>query len=271
MPELPEVESVVTSLKTGRPPLTGLEIISVDILRPGVFVDMSRDTANDQLKGQKFTEIRRHGKYMFFGVGDGAETRFWLCCHLRMTGRLFLVDELNAAARFTRLVFHLSGKKALRFDDMRGFGRFWMVKTPDEVIASLGPDALSIKLDQFVNMVADCRRQLKPLLLDQGVMAGIGNIYADEILFRAGLHPLTNCQQLNGDLVKKLHGAVLSVLSEAVDAKGANIDGVFEAGSFFVQVYGRAGNSCRVCGNKIIKIKVAQRGTHLCPTCQQMQ
>lgn len=156
----------------------------------------------------------------------------------------------------------------LRFDDMRGFGRFWQVESPDQVIGGLGPDALSVGYDLFKERVSSFRRSLKPLLLDQAVIAGVGNIYADEILFRAGLHPLFPSERLTADRLEKLYQSLRSVLEEAVAAKGANIDGVFEAGSFPVKVYGRAGQPCTVCSNTIVRIKVAQRGTHLCPFCQ---
>jgi formamidopyrimidine-DNA glycosylase len=185
-----------------------------------------------------------------------------------MTGRLFLVPHSSALERHTRLVLMLEKGLALRFDDPRKFGRVWLVDDPAIVIGGLGPDALLLDCADFAARLAQHRRQLKPLLLDQSCVAGIGNIYADESLFRAGLHPLAIASRLTPGEVCRLHAAVTSVLAEAVAAKGANIDGVFKAGSFVVSVYGREGAPCRVCGTAVSKIRVGQRGTHFCAQCQ---
>jgi formamidopyrimidine-DNA glycosylase len=157
---------------------------------------------------------------------------------------------------------------ALRFDDPRKFGRVWVVDDPALVIGDLGPDALTVECAEFAARLAGHRRQLKPLLLDQSFVAGIGNIYADEALFRAGLHPLANSAELAATDITRLHAAVISVMEEAVAAQGANIDGVFKAGSYIVRVYGRKGAPCRLCGSAISKIRVGQRGTCFCPHCQ---
>ncbi|NVN89538.1 MAG: hypothetical protein HXX11_02945 [Desulfuromonadales bacterium] len=156
----------------------------------------------------------------------------------------------------------------LRFEDPRKFGRVWLVDGPDEVTAKLGPDALTVAYSLFAARIATYHRQLKPLLLDQSFVAGIGNIYADEILFRAGLHPLINSADLSPLEIRGLHTAVKLVLQDAVATGGANIDGVFKAGMFRVNVYARQGQPCFSCGAPIIKIRVGQRGTHFCPRCQ---
>lgn len=270
MPELPEVESVVRTLRDGTPSLIGARIRSVEALWTGVLSQPSDSAGLARLEGCCFASIGRLGKYLVFSLNcPGKQPRF-LVVHLRMTGRLFLVPESAAIERHTRLALILDHGLALRFDDPRKFGRVWLVDAPETVTGGMGPDALDIGLDKFELRLAGYRRQLKPLLLDQSFIAGIGNIYADESLYRAGLHPLTNSADLLPDGMRRLHAAIRSVLVEAVEAGGANIDGVFKAGSFVVNVYGREGAPCRICGTPISKIRVGQRGTHFCGHCQTL-
>jgi formamidopyrimidine-DNA glycosylase len=271
MPELPEVESVIRTLRDARPSLIGRRVEQVEVVWDGIVSGCSPDLFRTHLSGAIFASVARLGKYMIFAMdcnGDGGNSRRYLIMHLRMTGRLFLVPAAEALVRHTRLALLLDQGAALRFDDPRKFGRVWLVDDPAEVIGSLGPDALCVGFDQFSRRLVARNCRLKPLLLDQSFVAGIGNIYADESLFRAGLHPLSNSRDLSADDLHRLHCAVHSVLMEAVEAKGANIDGVFKAGSFRVAVYGRQGHPCPVCGTAIEKSRVAQRGTHYCPQCQ---
>lgn len=268
MPELPEVESVVRMLLDGVPAVTELRIESVNVIWNGVLSDSCISFDGAALEGCCFSEIRRHGKYLIFQLTCPHGQPRYLIVHLRMTGRLFLVPHTEAVERHTRLVLMLTHGLALRFDDPRKFGRVWLVNDPATVIGGLGPDALTLDFALFAARLAGYRRQLKPLLLDQSFVAGIGNIYADESLFRAGLHPLAVSSELTPTEIQRLHAAIISVLEEAVAAGGANIDGVFKAGSFVVRVYGREGAPCRVCATAISKIRVAQRGTHYCPHCQ---
>jgi formamidopyrimidine-DNA glycosylase len=271
MPELPEVESEIQTLCNARPSLIGRRIELVQVIWDGVVADGRCDVFRQQLSGAVFATAERLGKFMLFGLdcgtGDQILRRF-LIIHLRMTGRLFLIPAAESLDRHTRLALLLDQGVALRFDDPRKFGRVWLVEDPAEVVRNLGPDALTIGFEQFAQRYALANRQLKPLLLDQSFIAGIGNIYADECLFRAGLHPLENSRSLSVDDQRRLHAAVRTVLAEAVAAKGANIDGVFKAGSFRASVYGRQGRPCPVCGTVIVKTRVGQRGTHYCPSCQ---
>lgn len=271
MPELPEVESIVRDLTNARPSLLGRRVEQVRIVWDGVVSGMLPADLRQHLIGAECISIGRHGKYLLFGLQSGSprqgDLRFMII-HLRMTGRLFLVPASEAVIRSTRLSLILDQGLALRFDDPRKFGRVWLVDDLGEVIGSLGPDALTVSLPEFRDRLGRYKRQLKPLLLDQSCVAGIGNIYADESLYRSGLNPLCNSGDLSGEDLRRLHAAVISVLEEAVAARGANIDGVFKAGSFRVAVYGREGETCPTCGTAIIKIRVGQRGTHLCPRCQ---
>jgi len=268
MPELPEVESIVRSLRTGNPSLIGSRILSVEVVWPGVLSRHLDAVVPAPLEGCCFTSIGRLGKYLIFTLNCPGEQSRFLVVHLRMTGRLFLVPDNAAIERHTRLALFLDHGLALRFDDPRKFGRVWLVNDPETVTGGMGPDALTVGPDEFTLRLAGYRRQLKPLLLDQSFIAGIGNIYADESLYRAGLHPLKNSAVLLPDEMRRLHAAIRSVLSEAVEGGGANIDGVFKAGRFAVNVYGREGAPCRTCGTTISKIRVGQRGTHFCAHCQ---
>jgi formamidopyrimidine-DNA glycosylase len=268
MPELPEVESVVRALRDGTPSLIGARIHSVEIPWPGVVSEQSHDLDSALLAGCRFATIGRRGKYLLFQLDCSGVRALVLIVHLRMTGRLLLVPDSEAIERHTRLALILDGGLALRFDDPRKFGRVWLTDDPGSVTGGMGPDGLTVGLDEFAASLAGHRRQLKPLLLDQSFIAGIGNIYADESLHRAGLHPLRNSADLQAEEVRRLHAAVILVLGEAVEAGGANIDGVFKAGRFVVNVYGREGAPCRTCGTPVSKIRVGQRGTHFCGQCQ---
>lgn len=268
MPELPEVESVVRTLRDGRPSLTGLRILSARIIWDGVISGCCADDFKALLKGSRIEGISRHGKYLFFKLERERSALCYLIIHLRMTGRLLLVPKGDAPGRHTRMSLLLERDLEMRFEDPRKFGRAWLVRDVSDVTGRLGPDALAIEFEQFSARLAESRRKLKPLLLDQSVLAGIGNIYADEILFRAGLHPDSISGNLSGIEVRRLYDAVISVLKEAVAADGANIDGVFKSGHFAVSVYGRQGRPCPRCGEPILKFRSGQRGTHACPQCQ---
>ncbi len=269
MPELPEVESVVRSLRDGDPSLIGCRVSEVQPVWPSVVSAGNNCLNASDLQGCVFRSISRLGKYMTFGLESPAGDVRSMIVHLRMTGRLALVPEADSIGRHTRLTIRLDNGFALRFDDPRKFGRVWFLYDPAEVVGKLGPDALTVGLSDFEACLAGHSRQIKPLLLDQACLAGIGNIYADESLFRAGIHPLTVSSELSGTAVRRLHAAVISVLEEAVASNGANIDGVFKAGQFVVSVYGREGAPCRTCGTEISKIRVGQRGTHFCRMCQK--
>lgn len=268
MPELPEVESVLQCLTSGELSLVGRTVQQVKILRNSV-IDGDRERFLQTVTGSRFQAVKRHGKYLFFMLSPAGDAdTFWFAVHLRMTGRLYLAPAAQAMARHTRFALMLDKSMALRFDDSRCFGRVWLLDTPDTVIRGLGADGLAINRLEFLDGIRKSGRQLKPLLLDQSFLAGIGNIYADESLFRARLHPLQKGCNLTPDEAERLYRAVKGVLRQAVDAKGANIDGVFEAGSFPVAVYGRGGKPCINCGAEIRKERYGQRGTHFCPDCQ---
>ncbi|MDY0301317.1 MAG: DNA-formamidopyrimidine glycosylase [Trichlorobacter sp.] len=268
MPELPEVESVLRCLRDAPISIIGRTVLKVNILRENVITGDQQQFVS-ALTGSVFKEIRRHGKYLFFRFTESCGTKsVWMMLHLRMTGKLFLVPENEAQLKHTRLSLLLDKGLALRFDDPRAFGRVQLVQSIAEITGRLGPDGLCLEQTELLQRLAKQKRQLKPLLLDQGFVAGIGNIYADEILFRAKLHPCSRADRLDSQELTLLCTAITEVLQQAVSLKGANIDGVFEAGMFPVAVYGRAKQPCPVCSALIQREKLAGRGTHFCPVCQ---
>lgn len=270
MPELPEVESVRQVLIQGSPSLLNRTVQKVTVLRSSA-LEGDLEFFQHQMTDAACTEICRHAKYLFFGFKkSGADRIVWMVVHLRMTGRLYLLPQSEPVHRHTRLILGLDQGVELRFEDPRAFGRVWLVDSPAVVINTLGPDALDVGRDQFMERLAGVRRQLKPLLLDQSFVSGIGNIYADELLFRAGLHPQRSSDSLNSHEKERLFSSMHGVLSQAVELKGANIDGVFEAGQFPVAVYGCQGAPCKGCGTLILKMRLGQRGTHFCPVCQPL-
>jgi formamidopyrimidine-DNA glycosylase len=160
---------------------------------------------------------------------------------------------------------------ALRFDDARKFGRVWFVDDPKRVIGDLGPDALAMDESTFIDDLRARHRALKPLLLDQSFVAGIGNIYADESLFRARLHPNRIASSISRKQASLLYAAIGDVLREGIAANGASFDWVYPDGAFQenFRVYGQTDRPCVNCGTPIVRLIVGQRSTHICPTCQK--
>jgi formamidopyrimidine-DNA glycosylase len=217
---------------------------------------------------------------------------FYLFIHLRMSGDLYIKEEKAAPEKHDRLILTITPtplpegrvpervegqgvrKKKLVFNDTRKFGRVWLAQNPDKVIGGLGPEPLS---DEFTAAILysglqSRRRQLKPLLLDQSFLAGMGNIYTDEALHRARLHPLALSDSIKREQARALWEAIREVLQEGIRRNGASIDWVYRGGEFqnCFRVYDRAGQPCLVCSTEIERIVVGQRGTHVCPTCQRI-
>jgi formamidopyrimidine-DNA glycosylase len=261
MPELPEVETVVRSIAAH---LTGRGIVSARFtsrfVTPG-----SRTRLAQRLAGRKIESVTRRGKFILIALDQGT-----LTVHLGMTGKLLLEGE---AGEHTHGVFTLDDGLLL-YHDPRQFGRIeWSPGVPPRV-ARLGPEPLEIAFEEFR---ARLRRKtkMKALLLNQTVLAGMGNIYADESLFAAGIHPLAIASKLTEARAKKLYQVIRSILTHAIQLGGSSIsdyvNGRGERGWFQMEhrVYGREGEPCANCGRPIRKILVAQRGTHYCPHCQK--
>jgi formamidopyrimidine-DNA glycosylase len=259
VPELPEVETVVRSLA---PHLAGRRILSAEfrsrLVTPGNHRQLAR-----KLEGRTITGVRRRGKFIVITLDQGT-----LAVHLGMTGKL-LLDA--ATTTHTHGTFTLDDG-VLLYDDPRQFGR---IEWNPSRIAALGPEPLEITLEDFRARLRARKSQVKPLLLNQRFLAGMGNIYVDEALFAAGIHPLALASRITAMRATKLHQAIREILTLAIEHRGSSISDYVDAegakGNFQVlhRVYGREGEACLKCGGPIKKIVVTQRGTHFCPRCQR--
>jgi len=260
VPELPEVETIVRSLA---PKLAGRRVISASFLAARVM----RGAPEPLLAGHAVLEVTRHGKHILLRFDHGT-----LAIHLGMTGKMLIDGEATA---YLRAEFVLEGCRLL-FDDIRQFGRMAWSETLPENVARLGPDPLEISGAVFAQRLRGKRGRIKALLLNQVFLRGLGNIYVDEALHRAGVHPLAVAERLPVKRALAVHGAVVAVLEEAIASGGSSIsdyvDTAGRKGSFQERhrVYGREGAPCVACGEPIVRIVVVQRGTHFCPKCQRM-
>lgn len=274
MPELPEVETVARALREGGPtgaaPLAGRVIQSARALWPREISGLSARAFERRMPGMQVGAVGRHGKYLIVELAGGGR-RAAMLIHLKMSGRLDVVPQAEARTPHARVVWMLDGGLALRFEDARKFGRVVLVDDARQVTGRLGPDALTASADVFVARLLARRGALKPILLDQAFVAGVGNIYADEALFRAGLRPTRPASGLSEEQARRLHAVVIEVLQDGIAANGASFDWVYPGGNFqdHFRVYGRTGQPCVVCGAPIRRIVVGQRSTHFCGRCQE--
>ena len=273
MPELPEVETTAAEL---RERLVGRVVEHVEIEWPRSIGHPDSQEFSARMRGRPITGVGRRAKYIQIHL-DQAEQ---LIVHLRMTGHLLLDDAGTPRPRFERVTFALDGGRELRFADQRKFGRLVLV-TAEEVAKGfpfppLGPEPLddAFTPEAFAALVQRRRGVLKPLLLDQSFVAGLGNIYADEALFHAGLHPQRRAESLQPAEVRRLHQAIQGVLGRAVASKGTSFStyrttwGVAGLNQHNLQVFRRTDEPCYQCGTAIRRIVLGGRGTHFCPSCQ---
>ena len=272
MPELPEVETIVRGLQKGSasaPAVLERTILGAEVYWPGTVAEPGADEFRQRIAGQCILEISRRGKYLVFRLSED-----YLLIHLRMSGDLLVGRDGEQLAEHVRVAFKLSGGLQLAFNNPRKFGRVWLVEDPGEIFAGLGPEPRGSGLSskKFAEMLHRRSRQLKPLLLDQGFIAGLGNIYVDEALHLAHLHPLRRANTLDESEAEALLSAIRKVLNEGIRRNGASIDWVYRGGDFqnHFRVYQQTGEPCPECGTPINRIVVGQRGTHLCPVCQTL-
>lgn len=267
MPELPEVETIVRNL---RPALLGRRIQSAGLLWSRTLAEPLPEQFIARIAGQAFQALSRRGKFIVFSLSQDS-----LLIHLRMSGDLLIEARETPPAKHHRLLLDLDDGQRLAFNDTRKFGRVWLLADPQRVLGGLGPEPLdnSVSAQDFYRRLHARRRQLKPLLLDQGFIAGLGNIYVDEALHLACLHPQTTADCLDEAQAARLWWAIRHVLQDGIRRNGASIDWVYRGGDFqnYFRVYQRTGQPCPVCGTPVQRILVGQRGTHLCPVCQPAQ
>lgn len=270
MPELPEVQTIVNGLIRGdesHPSLQGSWIRGIEILWMKTIQYPGPDEFINRLLNQQILLIERRGKFIIIRSRENQ-----LLIHLRMSGDLFLRPRTLEFAKHDRLILMLENGYDLVFNDPRKFGRVWLVGDESEVLGNLGPEPFDSDLNEtvFYEKLSKKKKQIKPLLLDQTFLAGLGNIYSDEALFLAGIHPLTRADQISQEKAGKLLSSIRKVLLEGIQNHGASIDWVYRGGEFqtLFRVYRRTGLSCPTCGDEIQRILVGQRSTHFCPHCQ---
>ena len=267
MPELPEVETIARKLE---PELIGRTIKEADLLWSRTLAAPSPKQFRKQIQGQKIKEVTRRAKYFILKLSSHN-----LLVHLRMSGDLYIKNSTTEPEKHDRLIIKLSGNKSLVFNDTRKFGRVWLTAKPEEVLGKLGPEPLSKEFTPqwLFAALQKKHRQLKPLLLDQTFLAGLGNIYTDEALHIAKLHPQCMSDSVTQEQAKALHEAIRKVLKEGIRRNGASIDWVYRGGEFqnYFRVYDREGEPCNVCGTPIQRLVIGQRGTHICPQCQTVR
>ncbi len=264
MPELPEVETIV---RRCRPHLEGRRIRAF-ASRWAKNSSPSVARVRRGVVGRTVTRLTRRAKFLVFHLNDGGH----LLVHLRMSGRLEWADEPGFRPEHIRAHWDLDDGRRLLFCDARKFGRIVYTRDLAAATATLGPEPLEREFTPRAlgQVLRARRRQLKPLLLDQTAIAGLGNIYADEVLHQAGLHPLTRSDAVSDVQVRRLHGAIRRVLRLAIRNHGTTLDWIYPGGWMQrrLRVYGRTGEPCRGCGTPIVALRVGQRGTHVCPRCQ---
>jgi formamidopyrimidine-DNA glycosylase len=267
MPELPEVETIVRGLSRH---VVNRRIRNVEFLWPRLVIGDVDETASG-LRGQRVTGLRRHGKYIVFDL-ERRRRRSCLVVHLRMTGNFIVGGEPGP---HTRAILDLEGGPLLVYHDIRKFGRWqWSAELPGR-LAELGPEPLDITLADFTASLRARRGMIKAALLNQEFLRGLGNIYADEALFRARIHPKANCARIGPARAARLHRAIQQVLADAIAQGGSTISNyVYSEGAqgYFqlsTVVYGKTGQPCKACAAGFRRTVVASRSTHFCPRCQR--
>jgi formamidopyrimidine-DNA glycosylase len=272
MPELPEVETIARMLAPavkGRV-IAGIELLYRPLLRAGGWKRL------EAMSGRRILGVRRRGKMLLIECESGRTLVF----HLKMTGQLLFAGEAEPRDKHTRLVVRFEdGINELRFRDVRKFGFLLCVESDPErscrELACLGPEPLEVGLPVFAAILKARAGRLKPLLLDQTRIAGIGNIYADEMLFAARIHPEAPASSLNKASVARLHDSMKKILAQAIEANGSTLRDYRDAdgneGNFqdFHKVYDRTGEPCVSCGTPIRRKRVGGRSSHFCPRCQR--
>ncbi|MFN8495143.1 MAG: bifunctional DNA-formamidopyrimidine glycosylase/DNA-(apurinic or apyrimidinic site) lyase [Caldilineaceae bacterium] len=275
MPELPEVETYVREIA---PHLRGRQVTAARV-RWARTIEAPDPTAfAERIIGQRFATFSRRGKYMLFGMESGDT----LIVHLRMTGHLFVLAGSIEPDKHTHVVLDLDNGQSLHYQDSRKFGRIWLVSDPAQVVGKLGPEPLgeAFSVQAFAHKLAGRGASIKALLLDQRIVAGVGNIYADEALFAAGVYPARAGGALTTQEIERLRNAIQTVLQRAIQLNGSSLGHSSvqnylrpngELGGFQDEhkVYQRAGEACLQCGQKIERMVLAQRSTHFCTICQK--
>lgn len=268
MPELPEVQSTVDYLSSR---LKGRLIKDCSILWARTIFTHNPTNFKKLIVGQRILEVTRRGKFIVISLGS-QNASSTILVHLRMSGSVEVLPSSIARDPYDRVVIALDNKKEFRFNDVRKFGKIYLAHNPQSILGRLGIEPLSseFSVQKLVEIIANKKGAIKPLLLNQTFIAGIGNIYADESLWLAKIHPKRSAASLKQNDFIRLHSAIRKVLQDAIELKGTdNGDDVVAGGMYQPNAYGREDLPCSRCNSKIIRIVVGQRGTHFCKRCQK--
>ena len=275
MPEMPEVQTLVDALN--RVDLVGRRISGAAVYWPKTIAGMPPAVFSERITGCVLQAVTRRGKYLVFRLTRGLQ----LLLHLRMTGRLNWVTGDRTVDKHEHVILEMGCQHQLRFQDTRKFGRCFLTDAPETVLGKLGPEPLAKRFTgaRFFDMLASRRRQIKPLLLDQTFLAGLGNIYVDESLWRAGVHPLRLANSLTKKEAAALHRAIRQVLRQGLKNNGTSLgrgkSNFYSLGNRpgrnadKLKVFRRTASPCPRCRTSIERIVVGQRSSHVCPTCQK--
>jgi formamidopyrimidine-DNA glycosylase len=274
LPELPEVQTIVDVLNAAGVP--GCRIDSVSVRWPKTIATDTPETFIHRLQGRVILEVWRRAKYIVFELSD----KLWMLVHLRMTGRLELDAPADSSDPHIHVCLMLGDGRRLAYHDTRKFGRFYLTERPASILGTLGPEpfAAVFSAKYLALRLGRRQRRIKPLLLDQAFLSGLGNIYVDEALWLARIHPLRAANTLAWQEVRSLHRAIRSVLRQGIRNAGTSLGG--GKGNFAspqsvrgrnrsqLKVFRRTGQACCRCGHPIERITVGQRSTHICSRCQ---
>ena len=275
MPELPEVETVKRGLNQL---VKGAVIRRVDVLYAKMIQNVAVADFKRRLQNQRILRIDRRGKYLLFRLSH----RLTLVSHLRMEGKYMVHRTGEPIGKHDYVIFHLADGRELRYNDTRKFGRMWLIKNGEEKTVSglgtLGPEptAHDLTFAYIKRIMNKSRGQIKPFLLNQRHIAGLGNIYTDEVLWMSQIHPQQQTNLISDTQIKRLRRNIIHEIQAAIRGHGTTVftykNAFGQSGSFqhHLHVYHRTGQPCDRCGTPIKKIKVAQRGTHFCPHCQKL-
>jgi formamidopyrimidine-DNA glycosylase len=275
MPELPEVETVARLI---RPRLLGRTVLDVAVGWARSLGGLSPQEFRRGVVGARLSAVWRRGKHVVLDLERGGDVCGWLLCHLGMSGRIHVEGDVWEAGPHLRVRLDLDRGQRMYFIDVRKFGRVRYERDLARALGRVGPEPLSEEFTAgwLQRELRARRRMLKPLLLDQSFVAGLGNIYVDESLHRAQLHPLRSSHGLDDPSVVRLHAAIQCTLREAIEREGSSFDAFYrtpegQPGSYQEQfrVYGRQGKPCGQCGGTVFRLVVGQRGTHVCLRCQR--
>ena len=277
MPELPEVQCVVDALRGKN--IAGRRISGAAVYWPKTIAEPDPADFCKTIKGRTIRRIGRRGKYILFDLSGGLT----LMIHLRMTGRLNWETADGPRNKHEHVILVVGETHSLRFQDTRKFGRIWLTAVPEKILDRLGPEPLeeNFSVERFSEMLQTTNRQIKPLLLDQHFLAGLGNIYVDEALWESGIHPQRTSRSLTVHEVRDLHRAIPQVLKKGLRNLGTSL-GTGKSNYYLpgsrpggnaekLSVFRRTGKACPRCGSTIVRLVVAQRSSHICPDCQKKE